>query len=236
MLDANKIIFILLLSWLALWSASVTQEVIVLTSGNVDKIWILDADYEESLYTWFSTVLLSFAALFAFFLSLHKAEQSKGIQRQWQIIGAIFFLLSADEMLSFHEKINNVMSRAFNFSGIFEFAWVIPAIFIVIFLGVMFLPFLRRLPSHVSRTIIAAGAIFVFGAVGMEMVAGLFVSESSVREEVFASPIYRLLTNIEEGLEALGVILFIKALFMQAELYFPILFRTSLNSAERAAA
>lgn len=114
-----------------------------------------------------------------------------------------------------------MLSTSFSTSGIFEFAWVIPALIIIPIFFFLFFPFIRHLHTHVSYTIIIAGSIFVFGAVGMEMIAGIFISENSSQDDVFTSPIYRFLVNIEEGLEVLGVIIFIKALLMQAEIYFP---------------
>lgn len=217
----NSIIFSLLLAWLMLWSANVIQDITIWLTGTSAKIWILDLDFEESLYTWFSTVMLSAAAFICFFLSLKDHKQTKKVKIQWRIIGSLFFLLSADEMLSFHERVSGMLSTSFSTSGIFEFAWVIPAIIIIPILFLLFLPFIRHLHTRVSYTIIIAGAIFVFGAVGMEMIAGIFISENSSQDDVFTSPIYRFLVNIEEGMEVLGVIVFIKALLMQAEVYFP---------------
>lgn len=235
-INKTKIIILLVCSWLVLWSASVIQDISIWVTGTNNKIWVLDLDFEESLYTWFSTILLSFAALVSLFVGSIKKEGSEKFKRHWMIIGFLFFMLSIDEMLSFHERVSGMLSNAFPTSGIFEFAWVIPAIFIISFLGLFFWPFIRQLPASVSRTIIIAGAIFVFGAVGMEMVAGLFISENSLNDDAFTSPIYRILANIEEGLEVVGVIVFIKALLTQAELYCPVLFQMKEASVRKSIA
>jgi len=216
--NGKGLFLVLLFSWLTLWSASVTQDVVIWMTGTDKKIWLLDVDFEESFYTWFSTLLLSFAALIAFILASWEAGGSSFFQRRWQIIGIIFLLLSSDEMLSFHERLSGMMSLPFSTSGIFEFSWVIPALFMVTAVAFMFWPFMRQLPYHVARAIFIAGVVFVGGAVGMEMVTGLFISESGAVADAFASPMYRVLTNVEEGFEVLGVILFINALLMQAEL------------------
>lgn len=217
----NKIIVSLVVAWLTLWLANAIQDITIWLTGTSAKIWVLDLDFEESFYTWFSNVMLSAAAFMCFFLSLKDHGQTKNVKTQWRILGSLFFLLSADEMLSFHERISGILSTSFTTSGMFEFAWVIPALVIIPIFFFLFLPFIRHLHTHVSYTIIIAGAIFVFGAVGMEMIAGIFISENNFQDDVFTSPMYRFLVNIEEGLEVLGVIVFIKALLMQAEIYFP---------------
>ena len=220
-IKTNKIIISLVVAWLTLWLANAIQDIIIWLTGTSAKIWVLDLDFEESFYTWFSTVMLSAAAFMCFFLSLKDHGQTKNVKTQWRILGSIFFLLSADEMLSFHERVSGMLSTSFTTSGMFEFAWVIPALVIIPIFLFLFLPFIRHLHTHVSYTIIIAGSIFVFGAVGMEMIAGIFISENNSQDDVFTSPMYRFLVNIEEGLEVLGVIVFIKALLMQAEIYFP---------------
>lgn len=221
---SGRILFALFCMWLVLWSASVVQDVVIWATGTGEKIWILDVDSEESFYTWFSTLLLGLAALLAFVLAAWRSGRGRSFPRQWGIIGAILLLLSMDEMLSFHERLSGMLSNAFSTSGIFEFAWVIPALVLVAAVGIVFLPFILRLPHRVARDIVLSGVIFVTGAVGMEMLAGLHVSESGGGAEVFASPTYRALTNIEEGLEGLGVLLLIRALLMQAQLYYPAFF------------
>lgn len=222
----NKIVNFLFCSWLGLWSANVVQDIVIWASGTSEKIWVLDVDSENSIYTWFSTLLLGLAALIAFSLASHKAEQNNTFRKQWVIVGIILLIMSMDEMLSFHEHLSGLLRRALSTSGVFTFAWVIPAIFIVVIIGLMFWPFMRSLPSHIARGIFLAGAVFVTGAIGMEMVAGLYISESGTRD-AFRSPIYRFLTSIEEGLEVIGVIILIRTLLMQAELYFPPLFKAA---------
>lgn len=67
----------------------------------------------------------------------------------------------------------------------------------------------------------------------MEMVAGLFISENSLNDNAFNSPIYMILENIEERLEVVGVIFFINPLLPQAELYCPVLFQIKAASVRR---
>ncbi|WP_281827258.1 hypothetical protein [Jannaschia rubra] len=214
----------LFIAWLVLWSASVLQDLFLVLTGFDRKIWLLDVDFEGSIYTWFSTLLLAFAAVLAFVLASWRGEGDRGFARQWATIGAILLLLSMDESLSFHERLSGILGGVVTTTGIFKFAWVIPALALVAIVAILFLPFLRQLPRRVAGTMVAAGAVFVAGAVGMEMVAGQYVTGEE-SEEIFVSLSYRLMANIEEGLEVLGVLLVIKAFLMQARMLYPDFFR-----------
>lgn len=210
--------------WLLLWSASVLQDVIIWTSGTEAKVWLLDVDVERSFYTWFSTLLLAFGGLLALVLSAHRDPTGPDFRLHWRVLGLGFLFLSMDEMLSFHEKLAEVLSGQLSTSGVFTFVWVLPALAILPVLGVVFVPFLLGLPRRVGVTIVIAAALFLGGAVGMEMIAGLVISEQDSMEAGIVTPAYRALVNIEEGLEGLGAIVFIHALLMQCGIYFPHVF------------
>jgi len=207
--------------WLVLWAASVVQGIIIVTTGTEAKVWLLDVDTERSFYTWFSTLLLAFGGLLALILSMRRHVAAPNLWQYWRALGLIFLFLSMDEMLSFHEVLSAVLGRKFSTDGAFTFIWVIPAMGLVIVLGLFFLPFLARLPREVGVTIVIAATLFLGGAVGLEMAAGLLISEQGSMDDGFATPAYRALTNIEEGLEGLGAIVFIKALLMQCVIQFP---------------
>lgn len=120
-------------------------------------------------------------------------------------MGVLFFLLSADEALSFHEKLSGRLTGL----GGLHFAWVIPAAAVCLAGLVAAIPFLRALSPRVRVLMLASAGVFLFGALGMEAIGGqVFLA---MGEDVLARP-YRALVNIEEGAEGLGVILFLFAL------------------------
>ena len=67
--------------------------------------------------------------------------------------------------------------------------------------------FLWHLPRRWKGWFAAAGAIYVGGAVGVELLGGLYASQYDV-----ATFAYALITTVEEGLEMLGVVLFLYAI------------------------
>jgi hypothetical protein len=218
-------IVVILVMWLVFLGGSVVQDIVVFTTGTAEKIWILDVDSEDSLYTWLSTMLLCGAGLLAFVLSTHGDDAGK-----WRTIGFIMFAMSIDEMLSLHEKLSHILSSTLPTSGPVFFAWVIPAAILVIIVAVIFLPFVLRLPRRVATLIVIGAFIFVSGALGLEMVAGAFLSGEEDLTSTLQTPGYRIMTNLEEGLEGLGVIVFITALLIRCTQVFPASFADNLRN------
>ena len=91
--------------------------------------------------------------------------------------------------------------------GVLYDAWVIAGMAIVVVLGLYFRKFLRDLPTAARRAFLIAAALYLGGALGVELVAGRHVEQHG-RDNW----IYVVLVAIEETLEMLGVVVFIRAL------------------------
>ncbi|HRC44905.1 MAG TPA: hypothetical protein PLT27_12705, partial [Nitrospira sp.] len=69
-------------------------------------------------------------------------------------------------------------------------------------------PFLLSLPRHVMYRFVSAGAVYVAGCVGLEMLGGM-------RFEQFGKdPLYIAFATLEELMEMTGIVLFIRALIL----------------------
>ena len=90
--------------------------------------------------------------------------------------------------------------------GILSFAWVVPAVVLVVVLGLVFLRFLRDLPRSTRRRLLLAGGLYRGGAVGMEM-AGAAYGEA---HGIYCGT-YSLIATAEEALEFAGLIVLIWA-------------------------
>jgi hypothetical protein len=88
-----------------------------------------------------------------------------------------------------------------------RYGWIIPAVFGVTIFVLAYIPFLVKLPKDTSILIFLAGAIFIFGAVGME-IAALPWQEEGVDSDIWSGA----LIVTEEFLEKIGIVLFIFAL------------------------
>ena len=74
-------------------------------------------------------------------------------------------------------------------------------------IGAALVPFLLQLPRRTARLFMAAGGIYLSGAVGLEIL-GNSMSLQSLKNTLG----YSMQTLAEEGLEMLGVVLFLYAL------------------------
>jgi hypothetical protein len=123
--------------------------------------------------------------------------------RHWRALALIFWLLSLDEMASLHEWTARPLRELLQASGLFHFTWVVVGGLFVLVLARVYLHFLFALPRKTGLLFVAAAALYVSGAIVMEMVGGqlyeLYGNGSS--QYVFE-------TVVEESLEILGVQLF----------------------------
>jgi len=111
--------------------------------------------------------------------------------------------IAIDEVFQFHEFAGTFIKG----SGVLFFTWVIPAAIIVLVVGVSFIPFLRALPSKTRFWFLLSGALYVGGAVGMELPLGWWTETHGTQNLGYA-----LIDAVEEGLEMIGVNLFLLAL------------------------
>lgn len=168
----------------------------------VELPWLLrelfDVDEEESVPTWFSSSLLLLTAV-VLFLIAHLSRQGKDrYARYWFGLGLGFTFMSVDEIAGFHETLNSIT----------ETSWAVPGMIVALLVGVFYLKFLSSLPAPVAVRFMMSGAIFVGGAIGVEL-----ATEPYLYEDALDTLGYNLWTPVEEGMEMGGVILFLASLF-----------------------
>jgi hypothetical protein len=164
----------------------------------------IDLNNENNLPTWFSSMLLGLCAII---LLLIAASNGKRWQYHWILLGLAFLFLSLDEFAGLHERLIQPMHRMLGLSsGIFTNIWVLAALPIVAVFGAVLIPFIRELPPRTAGMFLLAGAIYIGGAAGVELISGLMKNRYGVEDVRFA-----LCTWVEETLELAGVVLFFKA-------------------------
>ena len=171
-----------------------------------------DLDAEANLPTFYEALAMLLAA--AILLSIARLEQADpGSYRYWSGLAIVFVALAIDEAAAVHEIVSNVWDMFFVTSGFFYYSWVIPYAAALIVLFLLYARFLFRLPARVRALILAAGAIFALGALGLEAV--------SARHDQLSGGDYDLTATIlaiaEEALEMTGIALFIYALLAYVE-------------------
>lgn len=134
----------------------------------------------------------------------------------WLTLGGIFVFLSYDEAAEVHESLTFV-TRGYlpeNTMDFLYWAWVVPYALFIIAVVSVFAGFLWRLPRRTAYLFVAAGSIFVLGAVGMELLNSYFYLNEG-EESLQLS----IVTTIEELMEMLGIVLFIYAILNYIKLH-----------------
>lgn len=180
----------------------------------------LDLDSEaNNLPTWFQSSILLVSSFLLLTIAAVRRNIGAADVRFWMLLGAVFTYLSLDESISIHEQMTVPLRSVLPAHGIFFFAWVIPA---VLFVGAVFLLCVKTLWSLSVQTrllMMASGALYMFGAVGMEMVGGSYY-EVNIEATKVVDMTYVVFTTIEESFEMAGIVLFVFTLlrFIEEEL------------------
>ncbi|WP_340119318.1 hypothetical protein [Pelagibius sp. 7325] len=197
-----------------LWAAaalivllSLVQDLLIFLApeaGFSDRIYRLDVDTEASLPTWYSTSLLSLCALLLLLIGLQVNSQSRLKALPWFILTAIFAVLSLDEIATLHEGLSALLSARMDNSGLFYFAWTVPALIVCVAGLICFVPFILSFKGFDRVLLVSSAIVFLSGAIGMEMLGGAEAETGGI-----ATLHYRMLTTLEETLEFAGVLLFL---------------------------
>lgn len=180
---------------------------------------LFDLDHENNIPTWYQSIaLLICATLLAWVAYLHRVQRA-GDSHSWAFLAAVMLLLSVDEMASIHEKIDYLVDASVHPSFPFRPAWVLPGLLFTAIVGLFLLRWLMRLPERTRNRFLLAGAVFLLGAVGMESLEAwsargiLSFPGPSSSGQIWEF----LLLTAEEGLEMIGVVLFLDALLRHIE-------------------
>lgn len=192
---------------------SVLQDLLIFLvpeAGFSDRIYRLDLDTESSLPTWFATSLMMFCALSLLLVAVQVNREKRRQAIPWFLLAIIFCALSLDEVAMIHEWLSAALSARIDNSGLFYFAWTLPALVICIAGLLCFVPFIFSFRGFDRGLLIGSAVVFLSGAIGMEMLGG-------AQAEVvgFETLRYRAFATIEESLEYAGVLLFLLFIFRQ---------------------
>lgn len=181
-----------------------------------------------SLYSFTSLLLCAVLLLFIFSA---KRQLRAPYAWHWFGLALVFAFLAVDEALFLHERIMFPVRNATQASGVLYFAWVIPYGMAALAIAVAYSKFLFSLSPRSRRWFIAAGAVYLSGALGMELVGGAeFEAHGSEMNLTYA-----LMTTLEEFLEMTGIVIFIYALSSYIDIEFRSL-RFGIETTERGGA
>ncbi len=168
-----------------------------------------DLNQEDNFPSFFSALILAFAALLLFLIYDHQRSIHAKKTIYWLVLGLIFVFMSTDECIQIHEEIAKIIRPKMgnDHGGLLYWAWVVPYAVVVLGVVIYFLRFVLSLPKFTRNMFFLSGFIFVSGALGLEMLEGYFFKLYGL-DHIYN----RILYFVEETMEMGGVTLFIYAL------------------------
>jgi hypothetical protein len=200
--------------WLAgaialLAALSVAEQYVIHILGRDDLedfLITLDLDAESNLPTWFASMSLLACALLLGRIAARTRAAGGRFAGHWRALAVMFVVLSLDESARLHEHLGRLQG-VWDTHGVFYFAWVIPGALAVLAVTAVFARFLFQLPAATRGRFLAAGTVFVAGALVVEAISGWRAETMGMNNMT-----HSLIATVEEVLELAGVAMFLVAL------------------------
>jgi hypothetical protein len=177
--------------------------------------YFFDINREDSIPTFVASMGLGICSFLLFVTAnLVKRSQLKDYL-YWIGLAAFFLFMAIDEAVRIHEKLGGPLRKMYNPEVLYDMVWIVPYGALAILIGVIYLRFILRLPRETKVLFIISGLIYILGAVGFEYVSG--------RQDALygiASFGYQLTVILEEGLELVGITIFMYSLLNHLRLQF----------------
>jgi hypothetical protein len=157
---------------------------------------IFDVDEEDSFPTWFSAFILLLTSVTNGLMARRDSQAGGGNAAPWTALGIGFLLLSIDEIAGMHETLNSMD---------LPFSWTVPGAILAAFAGGVFLPFLLRLPRAIAIRFAVGGAIYLGGALGVEVLTDPYLENDALNTLA-----YNMWTALEESMEMGGVLIYLE--------------------------
>src|SRR5829696_7788647 len=239
---AKTIVRIIVIAVLLITLAGLAARFALYMWGEVEflkPLRIFDVGEERSIPTWFESIQFLLCSILLAVIAVAKKQRSDRYSLHWSVLSIILLLLSLDEVASIHEAIGQQSERllhnttGFTPSGAISVFWVVPGAIFVFIVLLAYLRFLADLPQSTRRLFLFAGALFVLGALGLEMLSAQVSSSSEGITNFFGmelglsrhsgSAIPKIMiglqTCVEEMFEMLGLTAFIYALLAYIRSY-----------------
>lgn len=171
-------------------------------------------DNEGNFASFYAVVLLLITAAITGIIAYIKISDKNKFSLHWSLLSLTFLYLSFDDFYDLHGKVCAPLRKMFAFNDFLYYAWVIPALVLVIAFALFYLKFLFHLPGKTRYLVAAAGFLYVGGAAGMEMIASHYIQLHGLHNFT-----YSMLVAIEESMELTGITLMIYAMLSYIRSY-----------------
>jgi hypothetical protein len=148
-------------------------------------------------------LLLSATTLFAV---LGMAVRDRWHRRRWLGMGAVFTVLTMDEMTYMHQRLSDTLHDLFDTGGPLRFAWILVYLPLIAALVVVYWPLWRKLANPFRTQLLVAAVLFAGGSGGIE------VFKAALFDEDHWKLSFGLVASLSDSLELLGLALLVTAL------------------------
>ncbi len=215
-ISARRVVTLLLLlivPMTALGVAALVYRLYLNRSRFAAVVEVFEIGQEGTIQNWYAVCLLLLCAAFLALAARLERRTHGPYPWHWAGMAVVFLVFSLEEELDLHIRATPFLRSALHAGGIFYWAWVIPGALFVLIFALVYAPLLRALPAPIRSLLIAGGAIFVAGALGLEFAEGYFFT-------VTQDPrIDAWLTLVEEVMEMIGVLLLLYAVLLHLSSY-----------------
>ena len=204
--DARRVVMSLTAVAALLLVAHLTLVAITVVTGH-DSVFglvrLFDLDLENNVPSFFSGGLFLLNAQLLWMVGVRARRSSI-----WPVLAIVFVFLAIDEMFAIHERLVDPLRAMFHTTGVLHFPWFVVYAGPVLAVAIWFLPTWRRLEPPARVTLMVSASLYLFGAVGMEMIGGAYADAFGQTRSLT----WGLLVAVEESLEMAGLITLVHAL------------------------
>lgn len=172
-------------------------------------------DTEANFPSLYSTMAIFGASCLLWIIGDLAEERARKLSAYWKFLSGLFFFLAIDEFASVHEMliepVKAMTERASIQSDLLYFPWFLPYGIVLAIIAIAYIRFMRKLPRRTALLIVLAAAVFVSGAIVMEMIGGRYWAQQgwSIKGTDPVDINYALIATTEELLEMIGILIFI---------------------------
>jgi len=160
-----------------------------------------DPDEEANVFNWYqSATLLCCAAALAVTAGIARGSDGRFVNH-WRGLALLLLFAAIDETAQIHE---NLFSSG-DSSGRW-YLWILLYVGVLALIGLAYVRFFFRLPRSVRWGWVIAAAVYLGGAVGVELLDGYYAEAVGTDNLV-----YRMIAVVSEAMEMFGVVLFLHA-------------------------
>ena len=202
---------------------------------------LFDVGEERSIPTWFESMQFMLCSVLLAVVAIAKRQRGERYVLHWGVLSLILLYMSLDEVATIHETMGAELQRLLHYltgftpGGAISYFWVVPGALFVLVVALAYLRFLVDLPRATRRQFVFAAAVFLFGALGLEMLSAQVASSSGAIagwvasasggsiDQASARAVPTIIkggqTSLEEMFEMLGLTALVYALLVYIRTY-----------------